>query len=510
MRRFQRAGLAAQAAALVSGAALPLSLAPVSWWPIAPLALAVLLVTCLKGTATQAAWRGWLFGLGAFGTGTSWIFVSIHRYGDAPVPLAAGLTFLFCAGLALFTAFGMWAWARLLRPRRGGVLLGFPAMWVLVEWSREWVLTGFPWLLSGYSQTDGPLAGWAPVVGVYGIGLLLAFSAAASVWLLSRPAPGEPLARGATLALVAALWVAAWPLARIEWSTPSGTPLSVALVQGNIPQLLKWEPDHLENTLGIYAGLSEPVWGSDLVVWPESSVPAYFDTVTDFLSTQAARAASSGSTLLLGLPSRQEDPAQKRGYVAYNSVAALGSETGVYHKRHLVPFGEYVPLESALRGLIAFFDLPMSSFTEGPAEQTLLAGAGTTIAPSICYEIVYPELVRRGAAGAGLLLTVSNDTWFGASLGPLQHLEMARMRALENSRDLLRATNDGVSALIDHRGTVTVRGGQFSREVVRGEVQPRTGSTPYTQLGYWPVMALCVLMLLAVLARPGAASPEDG
>ena len=510
MRRFQRAGLAAQAAALLSGAALPLALAPVGWWPMAPLALAVLLVTCLEGTAGQTAWRGWLFGLGSFGTGTSWIFVSIHRYGDAPVPLAAGLTLVFCAGLGLFTAFGMWVWARWLRGRRGGIVLGFPAIWVLVEWLREWVLTGFPWLLAGYSQMDGPLAAWAPVAGVYGISLLLAFSAAAAVWLLARPSPTEPLARGVAVALVAGLWIAAAPLARIEWSEPSGTPLSVALVQGNIPQLLKWEPDHLENTLGIYAHLSAAEWGSDLVVWPESSVPAYFDTVTDFLSGQAQRASAAGSTLLLGLPSRREDPFRKRGYVAYNSVAALGAESGIYHKRHLVPFGEYVPLESALRGLIAFFDLPMSSFTAGPAEQAPLKGAGTTIAPSICYEIVYPELVRRGAANAGLLLTVSNDTWFGASLGPLQHLEMARMRALENSRDLLRATNDGVSALIDHRGTVTVRGGQFSREVVRGEVQPRTGSTPYTQLGYWPVMALCVLMLLAVLARPGAASPEDG
>lgn len=510
MKRFQRAGLAAQAAALLSGAAFPLALAPVGWWAVAPIALAVLLITNLRGTATAVGWRGWLFGLGSFGTGTSWIFVSIHRYGDAPVPLAAALTFVFCAGLGLFTAAGMWAWARFLRNRPGGVLLGFPAMWVLTEWSREWVLTGFPWLLAGYSQTDGPLAGWAPVAGVYGIGLLIAFTAAAGVWLLSRPSRGEPLARGATLALVAVLWITASPLARIEWSTPTGKALSVALVQGNIPQLLKWEPNHLGNTLGIYANLSEPLWGTDLVVWPESSVPAYFDTVTDFLSTQASLAAAKGTTLLLGLPSRQEDPTRKRGYVAFNSVAALGAESGIYHKRHLVPFGEYVPLERALRGLIAFFDLPMSSFSSGPAEQALLAGGGTTIAPSICYEIVYPELVRRGAAGAGLLLTVSNDTWFGASLGPLQHLEMARMRALENSRDLLRATNDGISALVDHRGVLTVRGGQFTREVVRGQVQPRTGSTPFTQLGYWPVLLLCVLMVLGTLARPGAPGPDDG
>jgi apolipoprotein N-acyltransferase len=509
MRRFQRAGLAAQAASLLAGAALPLSLAPLDWWPVAPLALCVLLLAALHGSPAAAAWRGWLFGLGSFGVGTSWIFVSIHTYGDASAPLAGLLTFLFCGGLALFTALGVFAWARWMRGRPGGVLLGFPAMWVLTEWLREWCLTGFPWLYAGYSQVDGPLSGWAPVVGVYGLGLMVAGSAAVIASVAAQPRE-DSRARRIALAVMATIWLAGWPLSHIEWSRPSGKPLSVAMVQGNIPQLLKWEPDHLQNTLGIYAKLSRPLWGSDLVVWPESSVPAYFDTVADFLAEQATQAAAGGSTLLLGLPSREDDPSSRRGYAAFNSVVALGAESGIYHKRHLVPFGEYVPLESTLRGLIAFFDLPMSSFSSGPADQALLRGAGTAIAPLVCYEIVYPELVRGGVlAGATLLLTVSNDTWFGASLGPLQHLQMAQMRALENSRDLVRATNDGISALIDHQGRITVRGAQFTREVIRGEVQPREGLTPFARLGCWPVIGLCLLMLLPALARRGLQPSED-
>ena len=513
MRRFQRAGFASQAGALLAGAMLPLSLAPFDWWPVAIVSPALLLLSLTHGSASAAAWRGWLFGLGMWGTGASWVYVSIHTYGAAPVPLAAALTLLFCMGLALFQAFTFGAWARWLRPRHGGLLLGFPAAWVLGEWLREWFLTGFPWLYIGYSQLDGPLAGWAPVSGVLGIGLILALSAATLVaWVMSPEGRGAHQARARRLALgvVAGLWLLAWPLGRIEWTQAAGEPRSVAMVQGNIPQLLKWDPEHLENTLAVYASMSEPLWGADIVVWPESSVPAYFDLVREFLGTQAAAAAAKGSTLILGLPMREDEPGTRRGYVARNSVISLGPEPGVYHKRHLVPFGEYVPLEGVLRGLIAFFDLPMSSFSGGPAGQPPLRADGIPIAPSICYEVVYPELVRAGATEAGLLLTVSNDTWFGASIGPLQHLQMARMRALENGRALIRATNDGVSALVDHQGRLIVRGGQFSREVIRGEVQPREGRTPWSWVGAWPVLALCLLMLFPALARSGPPRGEDG
>jgi apolipoprotein N-acyltransferase len=471
-----RAGARRAASALIAlgaGALLPLAFAPRGWWLLALLAPAALLHVLRECNNRAALVRGWLFGLGMYGTGTSWVYVSIHDYGAAPVPLAAALTLLFCAGLAIFP--------------------------------------GVPGLYLGDSQLEGPLHSWVPVLGTLGTGLILVFTATALflLWERAMPAIGNR-AQGALLqgtsmweraipAIVVVLWLGAWPLSRIEWTTPTGPVRSVAMVQGNIPQLLKWEPDHLENTLAIYADLSAPLWGADFVVWPESAVPAYLDLVTDYLSEQATLAAQSGSALLLGLPSR--DGRRGEEYATYNSVAELGADSGLYHKRRLVPFGEYVPLEHLLRGLIAFFDLPMSGFARGPEEQPLLRAHGIALGTFICYEIAYPELVRGALPDAALLLTVSNDTWFGASLGPLQHLALARMRALENGRDLIRATNNGVTALVDAHGRVTVQGAQFTREVVRGSVQPRTGLTPYARLGSWPALAIGALMLLALLAR---------
>jgi len=402
--------------------------------------------------------------------------------------------------------------------RRALVPVAVAALWVGFEMLRGRLLGGFPWNFLGASQwRQVPLLQMARVTGVYGVSFLVCWTSVAfmmaSVLVGLRPQNRWMwLAEGRVplFVLLTCLGTGFYRIIQQRRDEVQRPPrqIRLALIQPAIPQTLLWDPSERDRSFATARRLTESALssGADLLVWPEGD----FGLDQQHFREVSERVALGRIPWVFSATDTQEVDGKE---VAFNAAFATGPDGRIartYRKRRLVPFGEYVPLESALRGLIAFFDLPMSSFTAGPAAQTLLAGAGTTIAPSICYEIVYPELVRRGAAGAGLLLTVSNDTWFGASLGPLQHLEMARMRALENSRDLLRATNDGVSALIDHRGTVTVRGGQFSREVVRGEVQPRTGSTPYTQVGYWPVMALCVLMLLAVLARPGAASPEDG
>lgn len=487
--------VARHASALIAGALLPAAFAPFGIWPLALICPAALLALILPLDSRKAALCGWFFGAGMFGTGSSWVYVSIHDFGYAPIPLAAALTLGFCLGLALLPAATVWIWARFLRARRGGVLLGFPAMWVLGEWCRIWLLTGFPWLYLGYSQLDGPLAGWAPVSGVLGLGALLSFSAAALVVALQRGRRGL-----SAVAVAALLWALGPALSLIDWVRPRGAPLAVAMVQGNIPQELKWEPGHLEATLETYEELSEPLWGTDLIVWPEAALPAYLDRLSDFLQALARRSAVAGSTLLTGVPTRFSNPDAKRGFDAFNSVLAVGADSGIYHKRHLVPFGEYVPLDSVLRGLIAFFDLPMSSFSAGPADQPLLAVKGLQLAPFICYEIVFPDMVASALPDADVLLTVSNDTWFGRSIGPLQHLQMARMRALENGRPLIRATNNGVSALVDARGRILVRGGQFTREVVRGEIQPTSGATPFSRAGSAPVLALAILALAAVRA----------
>jgi len=474
---------------LFAGALITLSLAPFSVWPAAILGLAIYLHSLYGCDRRMAALRGFAFGLGLFGSGASWVYVSIHEHGGAGVALAGLLTFMFCAGLALLHAAFAWLYAGWIRGLRGGMLLGFPALWVLFEWLRGWLLTGFPWLYLGYAHTDTWLAGWAPVLGVFGISLVVALTGSAAYLALRRrePAPVTVYA-----ALVASLWLAGLALSEQQWVAPaSATPIRVAMVQGNIPQALKWTPEYRQHSLSVYADATAEHWDSDLVIWPEAAVPAFFQDVQAFLEPLAARATETETALITGIPFR--DSTRRR---FYNSIVGLGQAEGVYHKQRLVPFGEYVPLEGWLRGLIDFFDLPMSDFSRGPATQSPLLAGEFRLAPSICYEVVYTDLVARSARRADLLITISNDAWFGASIGPLQHLEMARMRALETGRYVLRATNNGVSAIIDERGRIVARSDQFVMTTLTGEAQAMLGRTPYVNLLSRTTIIGCFLILL--------------
>jgi apolipoprotein N-acyltransferase len=472
---------------LFAGAILTLSFAPFAIWPAAPISLALLFALISGSSPALGLLRGWLFGVGLFISGVSWIYVSIHTYGSASPLLASTLTLIFCLMLALFCALPVWVY---LRWFSGGRVqfLAFSAAWTLGELFRSWALTGFPWLLVGTSQIDAPLQGYFSLIGVYGVTLLVAISASAVVkgWRKQR------------LALIAVLlfWSAGPLLDRIDWTTPVKTPVVVALIQSNIPQELKWRSSELQRIVDIHVEMSKDAWGSDLVVWPEAAIPTFRSRIEPLLANLDALARVNGSTLIIGIPSQGTD---KNGNQAtFNSVIALGNGEGQYFKRRLVPFGEYVPLEEWLRGLIAFFDLPMSDIVSGPETQPLISAGTLKIATAICYEIVYPDQVAADAQNSNFLLTVSNDTWFGTSIGPLQHLEMARVRAIENRRPVVRATNNGVSALIDGNGKIVARGKQFSREIIRGELMPRNGGTPF---GLWrslPVLILCLMLLILV------------
>lgn len=474
----------------IAGALLTLSLAPFSFWPAGIAGTALFgysLSTCSRRTA---AWRGWLFGTGLFGSGASWVYVSIHVYGAAPVPLAALLTVIFCAGLALLFAALAWVYAAAVRFLPGGMLLGFPALWVLFEWLRSWLLTGFPWLYLGYGHLDSWLAGWAPVTGVYGVSFAVALTASCLflAWRSRRP---PALAIYAVLLLV--LWVGGRVLQPVEWVAPaSELPLSVALYQPNIPLEVKWDRSRYRDILARYERSVRGQFEHDIILWPESAIPRLLSTARDFLDPLAERARRTDTTLITGIPARGADGR------LHNSILALGQGEGIYHKQRLVPFGEYVPLEHWLRGLIAFFDLPMSSFSPGPSAQGPLRAGSYQSAPFICYEIVYPDLVARGVRKAELMVTISNDTWFGASIGPLQHLQMARMRALENGRYLLRGTNNGVSAIIDHRGRIIARTEQFVERTLVGDARAMLGHTPFTSFGSGPVIAGCALLLVVM------------
>lgn len=500
MHWITRSGWPGNLLALAAGALTTLSLAPFDIWPLALLSVGLLYLGLREPAARQAAGRGWCYGFGLFCSGVSWVYVSIHDFGAAPPPLAGALTLGFVAGLALFFALFGWLWARWLRQPRFPLLdaLTFSSLWLALDALRGWILTGFPWLYVGYSQLDAPLAPLAPLGGVWLLSFAVVVTATLLVQLPHLRAHKGALA--AALLVLLLIWGGASGLGQHQWTTEKAGPLRVAAMQGNVAQSLKWDPQQLEMQLLLYRDMTFRSHPADLIVWPETAVPILKEHAEGYLDMMGRFAEDRHAALITGVPVRQLNADGERRY--YNALTSVGDAQGTYLKQKLVPFGEYVPLQDLLRGLIAFFDLPMSDFARGEPGQPLLQAKGHRIAPFICYEVVYPEFAASLAAQSDLLLTVSNDAWFGRSIGPLQHLQMAQMRALEAGRWMIRATNNGVTVLIDPYGRITERIPAFEQTTLYGEVIPMQGLTPYLQWRSWPLAALCLVLLVgALMAR---------
>jgi apolipoprotein N-acyltransferase len=474
-----------------AGAALALAFAPVSWVPLAFLCPALLFLLWQDAAPRSAAWRGFLFTGGTFLAGTYWLYHSIHLVGGAPLWIAAFLMLGLVAIMGSYTAalgYAVARWGAASGARRWLLLL--PAGWVLVEWFRGWFLSGFPWLALGYTQLDTPLAGLAPVGGVYGTSLAVALVAGALVALLL----GDRGARVAAAATIAAVGIAAFVLGRIGWTEARGTRIDVALVQGAVPQSMKWDPGERERTLQLYAQLTMPHLGAGIVVWPEAALPALESDLRDYLETLRATARAQGSDVVMGLLRRDRTTG-----AFHNSMVALGAAEQWYDKRRLVPFGEFFPVPAAVRDWLRLMNLPYSDFVPGARDQAPLAAGGETLAPTICYEDAYASEQLALARRSTLLVNVTNDAWFGDSTAPHQHLDISRMRSLETGRPMLRATNDGVTALIAHDGALMATLPQFQPGVLTGTVEPRTGLTPYLRFGNLPVLVLVTLGLGAGL-----------
>lgn len=485
-------------AALLAGALTPLAFAPFHWFPLALLGPAVMF-RLWQDSQPRAAFRdGWLFGLGLFGVGVSWVYVAIHDYGFTSAPVAALLTAIFVAGLALLPgALGALCalLQRTLGARRGLLLVAaFPAAWLLLEWVRGWILTGFPWLQLGYAFIDTPLADFAPWAGVYAVTWAAAVSAGLLLYAWQCGWQARELRRGLlALGALAGLWAIAWAAGQAVWTAPAGKPLRVAVVQGNLPQETKWDPAQVRRRLQRYAELTREHLGADLIVWPENAMTVFYHQIRDdYLLPLAKEVRAAGGTLILGVP--VEEP----GGRYYAALAAMGETPLFYFKRHLVPFGEYVPLGSVLRGLVGFFDLPMSGFSRGHGAPLLMAG-GEPLGMSLCYEDAFGEDLLPALPTARLLVNGSNNAWYGDSLAPHQHLQISRMRSLETGRDAVRATTTGISALIDHRGRLVEVSPQFRTAVLTGSVQPRRGATPYVRVGNLPVIAAAAALVLGAL-----------
>ena len=483
--------------AVFSGAIGTLSFAPYSFWPAMLISLIALFVLILHSPRPKfAAFLGLSWGLGYFGTGISWIYVVIDKFGGLPTPIGLLLISFLIIYLASYPALFAYILKRANLTRAQALLLFAPPLWVVIDGIRGWFLTGFPWLWPGYSQIDGPLASVAPLVGVQGISFLLVFIAGAiSLALIQK--------NGRPLFVVGLLFVLCGVLSQFHWVTQNKDKVKIAMIQGNIPQEIKWLPSQRWPTLLLYQDMTRKNWDADIIIWPEAAIPALERDLPHFLDRLDKAAKNNNSTIITGLLDKKDDNS------FYNTLITIGKNgegdyqypaKESYSKHHLLVFGEFVPFGDLLRPLAPLFNLPMSSFSRGEYTQENVNANGYQLASAICYEIAFHEQVRKSlTVNSDFILTLSNDTWFGDSIGPHQHLEIARMRALENAKPLLRSTNTGLTAVIDYKGKIVAQIPQFETQVLRATINTTQGQTPYTRWGdgplyLWMCFSLCVII----------------
>src|SRR5512139_1932257 len=485
---------------LLAGALAVAGFAPFGLWHLPALSLALLFGLLSRAASRRAGFIiGFTWGLGFFIAGVSWVFVSLSVYGGMAAWLAALATFLFCAVLALFPAAvgalqaSPEASKRWCLPPARRLLLLAPLAWGVTEWVRGWLFTGFPWLAMGYAQVPAsPLAGYAPLVGVYGVSFLLALIAALLAFgLMPQRRPAQ---RAWAAAAIVALGVGGQALRGAAWTTPDGAPTTVALLQGNIPQNMKWQPEVALATLDVYARMAAAS-PARLIVLPETALPLFESELPAAYRAELTRVGlHNRGDVLAGLPSGSPQGAY------YNSVASFGSAPGQhYHKVHLVPFGEYIPLKAVWGWVIEVLHVPLSDFARGDARQAPLAIGGQRVAADVCYEGAFAEEIIRQLPAASVLMNVSNLAWFGDSFAPWQHAQMSQMRALETGRMMLRATNTGVTAIIDAKGRMLASLPLFTTGTLSGEIQGYAGSTPYVRWGNVPVLTLWGILGVGLL-----------
>lgn len=481
------------AVAFCLGALSVAGFAPFFLYPLPVLTLALLVWFWSTSSAWRAAALGFAFGLGFFLAGVSWIYVSLHDYGGMPMPLAALAVLLFCSLLASFPAVAgaAYSWLRSGTPWRDALLAA--AVWTTAEWVRGWTMSGFPWLAIGYTQTPpSPLAGFAPVVGVYGLSFLLVAMAA---FLARRWRKRAHVL--SVVVLVSAAMTAGLGLARVEWTRPVGMPVSVRLLQPNIPQSLKWQPELLGRWLDDNLALVEGN-PAQLMVLPETTLPLSLEELPPkYLIRLDATAKRAGGDVVFGVFTRERSA---NGARYYNTAVSLGaSPAQQYRKTHLVAFGEFSP--PGLAWVYRWLSVPMSDQSAGPAVQPPLMLAGQRVAVNICYEDAFGEEIIRALPQATMLLNLTNTAWFGRSFAQPQHLQMSQMRALETGRPMLRATNTGTTAVISPQGIVMSRAPDFETAVVAATVHGYAGLTPYSRIGNWGAIGLAIAVICISFIR---------
>ncbi len=473
--------------AALLGSTMPIAFAPLSIWPLGILLPALLIVLAdTQHSLRRVILIGWVFGLGYFGFGVYWLYNSLHDFGNASPPMAAALAALMIICISLFPALTLVSWKLAQRVLGQWTIWLLPLLWFAFEWLKGWILTGFPWLSLGYSQVDSPLHGFAPFIGVYGLSAVCVLLSVALIRVVRNR-------QYLYIALVVLIPGLAISIQNIDWTEPQSTPLRVTIVQGNIPQEIKWQYDQRQNIFDIYWRETNKNWDSDLIVWPETAIPGRSESIEQsVLIPMAIAATQQGSSILTGVVVSESEK-----NIFYNSMLLLGSSQGAYHKRHLVMFGEYYPLRWLLDFMRSFIDIPYSDLTSGSRNQPLMSVNETRLGVSICFENVFSRDIMIALPEANLLVNASNDAWFGDSLAPHQHLQIAQMRALETGRPMVRSTNTGISAFIDYRGRIIESTEQFNTQSITREMLGRMGVTPFYYFAQ--VQGLLAALILVVL-----------
>lgn len=477
--------------AVIAGILFTLSFSPFDFSFLVFFALAFLKLSLTELSVKRASLRGFLFGLGLFGLGVSWVFVSMVVNEQSGFVLPVMMTVLYCSFWATFPALAAYLYVKI-RVDNYFDWIVFASVWMFVEYIRgEWILGGFPWLQVAYSQLDSLLSAYIPVLGVYGTGLVVVIiSSVLADALINKKFMGRYIWGIISLVGIGAL------LHTVQWTTIAGNPLTVSLIQGNIAQKDKWAIENRNATLKQYYDDSAANWNSDLIIWPETAIPAYFEAVKDdYLLPLEREAIAHNTDIITSLPYKDKSDR------LFNSVLVLGQNRAMYKKIHLLPFGEYLPWQPVSGYLLGLMNVRLGKFSPGDIDQPLLTASGHQFVTSICYEDAFGAQSIRLIEQARFLVNVTNDGWFDGSIEPYQHMQIARMRALEAGRYLLRATNTGISAIVSEKGKIIKQGPQRERAVITSDIWPMIGLTPYAKMGDRPVIVFIVLLLLYVYAR---------
>ena len=479
---------------LIAGMLLPLAFAPFNLYTLGFIAPAILFYIWLDAKPLKAFTHGLLFGIGFFGVGISWVYISIHNFGNTSLLQASFITFLLIFYLALYPALQGLIVTRLWKNRSNTIkcLCILPVSWIIFEWLRTHIFTGFPWLLLGYSATTTPLKGLAPLIGIYGLSLAVALICG-SLTLLARQATNS--IKTICILIIGLSVALGWLINGHSYTKPTAKPIQVSLVQGNIPIKLKWDNSYIQNILKTYTQLTKQHLSSQLIIWPENSVPAPPQQIAKFYDKLALLAKNNNTTILFGAPTYVLN-----SKTIYNSLIVVGPEKIQYNKRHLVPFGEFIPAKSIFGVIFNTLQIPMSNFTPGSIDQPNLRVDGINMAPFICYEIAFPGEVLRHMHNKQLIVVISDDAWFGHSRALAQHLQMAVMRAMETQRYVLFSANTGITAVISPQGKVT-QIEPFKQGVLTQTIQPTQGETPLMRFGYYPVWLIGLLLLVLAYFR---------